>query len=352
MHTGKPEPAGQSMRAWQAVRDWLGLAISQTGTARRLAEEFGQTSNRIEASSSDISATFQKVAAAARSQAETVEDLVPAAQAISLDGVSVRLPELVQSLRDTLSELSGKIVHLSSRSAAMIYALRDVQTELNSMQESIAQIEKINKRTNLLSLNAKIEAARAGPAGRGFAVVASEVGELAQTVNKLSETVRRQMTSVSEGLERGGGLLSEIAAIEMSERDLAANSRIKALMDMLVKQNTAIAGTLQKTASSSRQIEQAAREGNAGSRLVEEQARRLKDIGSALHAIGQAAAAIAAKSPSESLDVLVEELRQPASGPPELNETHIPVESRFLRDPAAPEGKLNSGRLNRGGNDD
>lgn len=181
----------------------------------------------------------------------------------------------------------------------MIYALRDVQTEFNSMQESIAQIEKINKRTNLLSLNAKIEAARAGPAGRGFAVVASEVGELAQAVNKLSDTVRRQMSSVSEGLGRGDDLLKEIAAIEMSKEDLEANARIKSLMDKLVMQNAALAGAMQKSAASSKQIGQEAAEASAGLRFSDGVMQRLQDVSKALYLIGEAAA-IGSQSQSES----------------------------------------------------
>ncbi len=287
------QQAGAAPDAQQAVAEWPSLAIAP------LTEELAHVSKDIETNVQSIGNRFQKIALAARSQAETMQSLMPSVQTIGVDGQALPLSELAGSLGETLSHLSGRIVHLSSRSTAMIYALRDVQTEFNSMQELIAQIEKINKRTNLLSLNAKIEAARAGPAGRGFAVVASEVGELAQAVNKLSDTVRRQMSSVSEGLGRGDDLLKEIAAIEMSKEDLEANARIKSLMDKLVMQNAALAGAMQKSAASSKQIGQEAAEASAGLRFSDGVMQRLQDVSKALYLIGEAAA-IGSQSQSES----------------------------------------------------
>ncbi len=190
-------------------------AKAQGKAIEALAEELSLTSKDIETNVEGLSSKFQHIALAAREQTETVQVLMRSVQRIDLHGEAIPLTELAASLSETLSQLVGKIVYLSSRSVAMVYALEDVQAEIKSMQSSIAQIEKINRRTNLLSLNAKIEAARAGPAGRGFAVVATEVGELARTVNTLSETVKRQISSVAEGVRRGDDLLKEISTIDM-----------------------------------------------------------------------------------------------------------------------------------------
>lgn len=232
-------------------------AKAQGKAIEALAEELSLTSKDIETNVEGLSSKFQHIALAAREQTETVQVLMRSVQRIDLHGEAIPLTELAASLSETLSQLVGKIVYLSSRSVAMVYALEDVQAEIKSMQSSIAQIEKINRRTNLLSLNAKIEAARAGPAGRGFAVVATEVGELARTVNTLSETVKRQISSVAEGVRRGDDLLKEISTIDMSEENLNANKRLKVMMDCLLSQNAAIADVLQKSAASSQQMERA-----------------------------------------------------------------------------------------------
>ena len=171
------------------------------------------TSQDVERSVHGLVDRFQVLATTARDQTETVQSLMSSVQTIEMNGKSVPLSELARSIGDVVSLLVEKIIHLSSRSVAMVYALDDVQAEIKAMQASVAQIDKINKQTNLLSLNAKIEAARAGTAGRGFAVVAAEVGELARAVNTLSDTVKRQMACVSDGVRRGDDLLRDLPSI-------------------------------------------------------------------------------------------------------------------------------------------
>ncbi|MGO9546155.1 MAG: methyl-accepting chemotaxis protein [Rhodomicrobium sp.] len=265
-------------------------AKAQGKAIEALAEELSLTSKDIETNVEGLSSKFQHIALAAREQTETVQVLMRSVQRIDLHGEAIPLTELAASLSETLSQLVGKIVYLSSRSVAMVYALEDVQAEIKSMQSSIAQIEKINRRTNLLSLNAKIEAARAGPAGRGFAVVATEVGELARTVNTLSETVKRQISSVAEGVRRGDDLLKEISTIDMSEENLNANKRLKVMMDCLLSQNAAIADVLQKSAASSQQMERAVSGAIVDMQFQDRVMQRIQNVNGALALLGRAVA--------------------------------------------------------------
>ena len=220
-------------------------------------------------------------------------------QSIEIHGEAVPLSELARSIADVVSTLVEKIIHLSSRSVAMVYALDDIQHEIKSMQASIAQIDKINKQTNLLSLNAKIEAARAGTAGRGFAVVATEVGELARSVNTLSDTVKRQMSSVSEGLRRGDGLLREISTIDMSEENLKAQDRIKFMIERLLSQNTTIAEALRKTATTSQQMERAVSGAIIDMQFQDRVMQHLQNVNGALAVMSRTGGLLAAKSLAE-----------------------------------------------------
>jgi methyl-accepting chemotaxis protein len=279
---------------------FAGIAAAQSKAIDTLCGELSFTSQDIETHVFELVKKFQNMALAARSQTETVKGLMSAVQKIELNGESIPLAELSESLSQTLTELVQKINQLTTRSVAMSHALGAVQHEIRSMQASITQIEKINKQTKLLSLNAKIEAARAGAAGRGFAVVATEIGDLAGAVNTLSDTVKKQILTVSDGVERGGNLLREISAIEMSDENVNAQARIKAMMNCLVDQNAAIAEALQKTAVSSQELEAAVNGAIVGMQFQDRVMQRIHNVKGAMAVLGRSASSIAEQSPHTS----------------------------------------------------
>jgi methyl-accepting chemotaxis protein len=263
-----------------------------------LTGELSLTSQDIETHVHELSRKFQNMAQAAKEQTSTVRNLMSSVQSIELNGESIPLADISASLSQTLADLVDKITQLTSRSVAMSEALGAVQDEIKSMQASITRIEKINKQTKLLSLNAKIEAARAGAAGRGFAVVATEIGDLAGAVNALSDAVKKQILTVSDGVQRGGSLLKEISTIEMSDDNVNAQARIRDMMDCLVHQNEAIADALNKTASSSQEMENAVNGAIVGMQFQDRVMQRIQNVNGALAVLGSSAASLAAHAPA------------------------------------------------------
>jgi methyl-accepting chemotaxis protein len=291
---GEPHPGAQTdirlegADAAELLRNWLGLSAAQARALMALIEEIKVTSGDVEKNVFGLSDRFQRIATKTREQTATVQELIGSVQAINVGGETVPLPEMAASLGNTLSVLVEKIIQLSSRGVALVYALDDVLAEMKAMRASITKIERINSQTNVLSLNAKIEAARAGEAGGGFAVVASEVGELARTVNGVAADVKKQIEAVSAGLGKSYVLLQEIATIDMSEENLQANARIKSMMQSLIDQNERFAKVLQDTASTTKQIADDVSEVIVGMQFQDRAKQRLENVNAALEVLAGA----------------------------------------------------------------
>ena len=189
------------------------------------------------------------------------------------------------------SQVVEKAVHSIEQVHQMSLELKEDMAQLNEHAQDITRImgviSDIADQTNLLALNAAIEAARAGEAGRGFAVVADEVRKLAEktmastndvgnAIKAIQESTAKSMTGVDNAVERIG------EATELASQSGAALEEIVATVEATADQVNAIATASEEQSAASEEINQSIVQVNDVSRqtaeAMAEAARAVSDL--------------------------------------------------------------------------
>ncbi|TDV58251.1 methyl-accepting chemotaxis protein [Pseudomonas graminis] len=158
----------------------------------------------------EMAATVQEVARNAESASEAAATATREAR----DG-----DEVVRQAINQIERLATEVVNST-------VAMADLKTESGKIGSVLDVIKSVAQQTNLLALNAAIEAARAGEAGRGFAVVADEVRSLAQRTQSSTEEIEQLITGLQSGTQQVAGILENSRVLTDSSVELSRRAGV------------------------------------------------------------------------------------------------------------------------------
>ncbi|HQT25579.1 MAG TPA: methyl-accepting chemotaxis protein [Burkholderiales bacterium] len=237
---------GQAARAFNALAENFQKIVQQVhgyaeevsesasqlaSTASRIAEGSQQQCDAASSTSASVDEISSKISQVAQSAADT-ESIANSAQDLSNAGQKVAI--------DAARELGMVSVSVSD-SAKLISSLEHRSTEIGKI---VMVIKAIADQTNLLALNAAIEAARAGEQGRGFAVVADEVRKLAERTGNATTDIAAMIDTFCSEIEQA------VAIMDKSSREVTAGVDLtNEAAESLAKINEGARNTLEKIRS-------------------------------------------------------------------------------------------------------
>lgn len=167
----------------------------------------------------------------------------------------VNFGAFVATTQETMGLFVDATVETSHTSMLLVERMDTISKKISDILVSTEDMEDIAKQTNLLALNAAIEAARAGEAGRGFAVVADEVRTLSMRATEFSNQIRDHVGGVHHELKQAEQSVSQLAAKDMSFA-LTSKKQVSNMLDQLDRMNGRTLGVVQELDGIAREVDE------------------------------------------------------------------------------------------------
>lgn len=283
------------------LNDTSSQTLAANNEISKAVEDVAEGSTGMASSISKINENLEEMSRETKDINESVDEIRN--QTAAVQDSSKIMNDKIKSMQDSSHKMDDGISAISKR-------IETVNTTVDKVSNIVSVIEEISSETNLLSLNASIEAARAGDAGKGFAVVAQEIRVLSDNTNTELENIKQIISSLVEECRycvQASGTIVEDNAKQKEE--------IKAVLDEF----GALDEQIQKTAEKADEIEE----------LVTAMIELNDDITKSSNSLTDVSAANAAAT--EEMNANIEELNAMMNGVSEMA-GHMNDESDGLKE--------------------
>ncbi|UOP13450.1 methyl-accepting chemotaxis protein [Pseudomonas palleroniana] len=257
----RQDELGQLQRAMQSMtvglRELIGGISDGVTQIASAAEQLSAVTEQTSAGVNSQKVETDQVATAMNEMAATVQEVARNAEeaseaAVAADQQAREGDKVVSEAIDQIERLATEVGHSTT-------AMGDLKRESDKIGSVLDVIKSVAQQTNLLALNAAIEAARAGEAGRGFAVVADEVRSLAQRTQKSTEEIEELIVGLQSGTQQVASILDNSrgltdSSVELTRRAGSALASITRTVSTIQAMNSQIATAAEQQSAVAEEI--------------------------------------------------------------------------------------------------
>ena len=232
----------------------IGEGVTQIASA---AEELSAVTEQTSAGVNSQKVETDQVATAMHEMTATVQEVARNAEEAS--EAAVAADQQAREGDKVVNEAIAQIERLATEVGHSTEAMAELKRESDKIGSVLDVIKSVAQQTNLLALNAAIEAARAGEAGRGFAVVADEVRSLAQRTQKSTEEIEELISGLQNGTRQVATIMDNsreltVSSVELTRRAGTSLENITRTVSAIQSMNQQIAAAAEEQSATAEEI--------------------------------------------------------------------------------------------------